>query len=1212
MNTSQSHLGTKIFSLAILLVMLVSLYPRQAARAETIIGSDITQDTTWGGDTYRVTKPISVASGIRLTIAPGTVVKFDPGAGIDIYGQMRALGELGNEVIFTSDQGYNGAWRGLRFYYDPFYRGPNEISYAAIEYGGSLGASVSTDNATVAIDHTLIRAGSGDGIHGYAGGGATVLDTTIEDHFGYALYFIDPHVDPALDGLQATGNGHNVIGLVGGGSSLGGDAAWENAGLPYEILGTGFSVAAGETLTIEAGVTLRFTQYSSLNVAGRLIAIGAPGQPITFSAISPTPGYWMGLNIIGSFASPAMAVISHAIIEYGGSGASGGNLRVENARASVQYSRIQHSAAYGVHVSASGVPVISYSQITENALGGVKNLMTAIQFNALNNWWGDPSGPYHLTTNPGGLGNSVSDNVLYDPWLTNALDAGPEAETPVGLQVEVIGRTNFAPGSRQTYAIAYRNNTLSAINNAVLVAFLPDFADYVANEGNGYFWFSRNQVYWRLGNLLPGASDIVAVTVEYAWGIPYGTRDSLLAALAGSNAPNDLVNLQDYLSYTPPTVTSRVELTQGEVDALRAAKPELNQLYNTALAEGFVWTDAVREMRSDGNQLTMVNLLRLEPQLAHQTIYVSPEGVSTRIADRDSYRLGSASGMLLYDPQTEDWQSLGGSGLFAAALPSGADDCSVTYKGCMKNCIQKTLRSNIADAVMPVMDIAEDISACYKAGTTGDDEAILDCSKTVFKKIPGYEEGVDLGKCNVACQADPCSNTCTETGGDVSACDNDSFPYGWFGIGTITITRCDTDSGLYYATETQTVCALGEKCVMIGGVPSCRNCSTAGSSNNLNMSAEFILVSGDAPAEEGASSGGCGECSPAQDPNAKLGVEGQVAPGQELTYTIQYENVGAGEAFGVFVVDRLAPEFDETTLNLGANGRYLPATRTILWEVGDLAPKGEPGSQGEFSFSVSLRSDLPAGTVATNQATVYFPSVPEITPTNAVANIVQPLAGDDQEVQTTAGAALAITLSGHSASGGALTYAVVEEPLYGALSGAPPSLTYTPDAGFTGQDSLRFTVSNASETSQPARVAIRVLPNPNDKTPPQLTGSSPANGGSVRVSDQPRGQDDQGLLYPPAIRADFSEVIAPDSLTAAALTLSGPGGVTVPISVLSDPAMRAVWIMPRTPLSNAGYTLRLAPPLADEMGNQITQTYTIAFSAVNISNRAVYLPLIRR
>ncbi len=1023
--------------------------------------------------------------------------------------------------------------------------------------------------------------------------------------------FIDPGVDPHLSRLQATNNGHNAIALQGGGGTMGGDRLWENAGLPYEILGTGFTVATGDTLVIEPGVTMRFVTNSTLYVAGRLIAAGTPEEPIIFSATSPTPGFWAGLNIIGTFSNPATAVLSHAIIEYGGSGPSGGNLRVENARAIVEYCRIQHSAAYGVHVSSSGVPKIIYSQIIDNALGGVKNLMTATQVSALHNWWGDASGPFHPDTNPDGLGNSVSDNVLYDPWLTNPGDAGPQATQPIGLQVEVVGRSIFVPGSRQTYAISYRNNTVTSINNAVLVAFLPDFAQYTGNDGTGYHWVNRKQVYWRLGTLPPGETGIVAVTVEYDWGIPFGTRDSILAALAGSNAPNDLVILQDYLTYTPPTVISRGELTQVEVDVLRAGNPELDQLYNSALAAGFVWTDAVEEVRSDGTQQTMVNLLRLTPQLAHQTIFVSPDGVSTRIVDRESYRVGSTGDILLYDPQTEDWTPQGGGGLFSAVIPTSANDCDKSFGDCMKNCVQKTVRSRIADFFIPLMGISESVNDCL-AAKNGDDIALVNCSKTVFKKIPGYEEGVDLGVCNTQCQADPCSNDCNTTG-DVYDCDNDSFPYGWAGIGTKTVKRCNTETGLYYATETQAVCAGGEKCVMVGGVPSCRNCST-GLASSAGVQSELILFSVDAPSEDGASSGGCSECQPAQDPNAKLGVEGSVAPGQELTYTVQYENEGAGEAYGVFVIDTLAEVFDETTLSLGAGGRYLGATRTILWDVGTLAPNGEPGSQGEFTFRVRLRSDLPAGTVVTNQAVVYFPSVPEITPTNAVANIVQPLAGTDQELEVTSGQSLAITLSGHSASGSPLDYSVVSLPEYGTLSGISPNLTYTPRADFTGQDALYFTVSDGIETSQPARVAIRVLPNPNDSTPPVLTGSRPADGAQVSFTSQVRGQEGSIPLYAPAIQADFSEVIGAGSLTAQAVRLTGPTGEVVAISVASDPSTRSVWVMPQELLkSGATYTLRLAPPLADEMGNEITQTYNITFNPFMAgSGGTLFLPMIAR
>lgn len=36
--------------------------------------------------------------------------------------------------------------------------------------------------------------------------------------------------------------------------------------------------------------------------------------------------------------------------------------------------------------------------------------------NAVNNWWGDPSGPSH-PSNPSGTGVAVSDNVVFSPWL---------------------------------------------------------------------------------------------------------------------------------------------------------------------------------------------------------------------------------------------------------------------------------------------------------------------------------------------------------------------------------------------------------------------------------------------------------------------------------------------------------------------------------------------------------------------------------------------------------------------------------------------------------------------------------------------------------------------------------------------------------------------------------------------------------------------------
>ena len=57
-----------------------------------------------------------------------------------------------------------------------------------------------------------------------------------------------------------------------------------------------------------------------------------------------------------------------------------------------------------------------------------------------------------------------------------------------------------------------------------------------------------------------------------------------------------------------------------------------------------------------------------------------------------------------------------------------------------------------------------------------------------------------------------------------------------------------------------------------------------------------------------------------------------------------------------------------------------------------------------------------------------------------------------------------------------LTFALVSQPRNGTLRGAPPTLSYTPNPGFTGTDDFQFTVHDGVETSSPATVSITVLP----------------------------------------------------------------------------------------------------------------------------------------
>jgi hypothetical protein len=83
---------------------------------------------------------------------------------------------------------------------------------------------------------------------------------------------------------------------------------------------------------------------------------------------------------------------------------------------------------------------------------------------------------------------------------------------------------------------------------------------------------------------------------------------------------------------------------------------------------------------------------------------------------------------------------------------------------------------------------------------------------------------------------------------------------------------------------------------------------------------------------------------------------------------------------------------------------------------------------------------------------------------------------DDQEVSTGFEVALDITLTGTDIDGDDLTFAVVDPPANGTLSGIAPDLTYTPDEGYSGSDSFTFKVNDGAVDSELATVDITVNP----------------------------------------------------------------------------------------------------------------------------------------
>lgn len=110
-------------------------------------------------------------------------------------------------------------------------------------------------------------------------------------------------------------------------------------------------------------------------------------------------------------------------------------------------------------------------------------------------------------------------------------------------------------------------------------------------------------------------------------------------------------------------------------------------------------------------------------------------------------------------------------------------------------------------------------------------------------------------------------------------------------------------------------------------------------------------------------------------------------------------------------------------------------------------------------------------------------------------------------VATLAGTAVAVPLRGADADGDTLSYTVVEGPRHGRISGTAPALTYTPNDGYTGADTLRFTVSDGLSASAVATVSLSVEQR---NRPPVATAASVSTAEDSAVAIGLRGTDADG------------------------------------------------------------------------------------------------------
>jgi uncharacterized repeat protein (TIGR01451 family) len=133
------------------------------------------------------------------------------------------------------------------------------------------------------------------------------------------------------------------------------------------------------------------------------------------------------------------------------------------------------------------------------------------------------------------------------------------------------------------------------------------------------------------------------------------------------------------------------------------------------------------------------------------------------------------------------------------------------------------------------------------------------------------------------------------------------------------------------------------------------------------------------------------------DPNYKaVSPSGNISPGTQLEYAIEYENDGNGPALNIHVLDTLSNNLDANTFKIVSS--TAPVTNTSMYQAGgsnilrfdmpgiNLLDSSHHGQcTGMVIFTIKAKSSLPIGTVITNRAGIYFDDNPVVM-TNSAKN----------------------------------------------------------------------------------------------------------------------------------------------------------------------------------------------------------------------------------
>jgi hypothetical protein len=233
-----------------------------------------------------------------------------------------------------------------------------------------------------------------------------------------------------IDNVTANGNGRGIaLRIYGGSVTISNSTVSENNRVNPGDIGQGLDLSAREVnceinlLNITAENNEDVNIFLETKSNGSIINATINNVIVTGSNDEPTATFCDGcgiwLHTLGTGA------ISNVSITKSNISSNNRGIILEAETQPINNVNINNNQILD-NATATGIAVSDNAAAGNNAHNnniagngvGVENLDPDDLFNATNNWWGDITGPYHTITNPSGLGDEVTDNVIYNPWLS--------------------------------------------------------------------------------------------------------------------------------------------------------------------------------------------------------------------------------------------------------------------------------------------------------------------------------------------------------------------------------------------------------------------------------------------------------------------------------------------------------------------------------------------------------------------------------------------------------------------------------------------------------------------------------------------------------------------------------------------------------------------------------------------------------------------------